>query len=618
DHYEVGYFLVDGQDLSLRGSSLQNRPGTEVVFTVLAATIPLKDFLDPAKGSELEAAELARRAALLEQAGVTDDPGGKAMTRYYQAAPAMGQRTGSPGHDASDEAPPSHPREGSKGLDETPRPPAKGGASYRATGPNVIPAGDQELTNDGEVGFARALVLAAADFIVQRQSTGTRTIIAGYPWFTDWGRDTMIALPGLTLVTGRYEVARELLLTFARYCRDGLIPNLFPERGEEPLYNTIDASLWYFHAVRKYLEYTGDYDFILREIYPVLQGIVAAHLAGTRFNIAVDPEDGLLAGGCDGLQLTWMDAKIDGRVVTPREGKPVEVNALWYNALRVMEDLAGRASAAREQTQSADLLPEGRYVNRVASSDDHLSSSRIPAKTQSSLDLVVRVKEGTLPGMAEDFTQSVGSVKAGREEDYRTLAERVKMSFQKFWYPGGGYLYDVLTNAGPDPSLRPNQIMAVSLPYSPLTTDQAEQVVRKVWRHLYTTYGLRTLAPGHPDYKGQYDGDRFTRDAAYHQGTAWAWLVGPFVTAYCRVHHWSPESRQQARAFLQPFREHLFDAGLGTISEIFSGNPPHAAVGCLAQAWSVGEVLRAWVEEVQGRKPPDLTNKPSPANGEAQ
>ncbi|AVX19732.1 glycogen debranching enzyme, putative [Carboxydocella sporoproducens DSM 16521] len=379
-----------------------------------------------------------------------------------------------------------------------------------------------------------ALVLAADQFIVRRASTGTATVIAGYPWFTDWGRDTMIALPGLTLVTRRFEVARELLQTFARYLEEGLIPNRFPDGGERPDYNTVDASLWYFQAVFKYLEYTGDYSFVYKEIYPVLREILAWHQRGTRYNIKMD-EDGLLTAGSRGTQLTWMDAKVGDWVVTPREGKAVEINALWYNALKIAAELA------RRQGESARELEE--------------------------------------------------------------LARLAASSFNaKFWYAEGGYLYDVIDPAGnPDPALRPNQILAVSLPHQLLDPIRQKLVVRAVWRALYTPYGLRSLAADHPRYQSTYIGDRWKRDGAYHQGTAWSWLIGPFLTALRKVHNYDASSREIAEKLLEPFRGHLFEAGVGTISEIFDGDHPHTPRGCFAQAWGVAEVLRAWVEEIMQR-----------------
>lgn len=381
--------------------------------------------------------------------------------------------------------------------------------------------------------FAQALVVAADAFIVLRKSTGTKTIIAGYPWFTDWGRDTMISLPGLTLVTGRYEEARQILLTYARQANNGLLPNAFKIGAREAMYNTVDASLWFFNAVYKYLQYTDDYGFIRREIFAVLRDIVAWYVRGTDFNIGID-DDGLVRAGAPDVQLTWMDAKIGDWVVTPRHGKPVEIQALWYNALKVLEHLC------------------------------------------------------------EKFDE---------EFPYRGLAEKVKDSFhRRFWvygWPGGErWLCDVVTGHEQDARVRPNQLLAASLPFSMLDREQSRDVVRKVWRELYATYGLRSLSPRDPDYRGVYIGDRVRRDGSYHQGTAWSWLVGPFITAYRRAHGYSPESGEQARAFIQPFEDHLRDHGVGSISEIFDGDEPIYPRGCFAQAWGVGELLRAYVEDV--------------------
>ena len=380
--------------------------------------------------------------------------------------------------------------------------------------------------------LARRLVVSADAFIVRRESTRAATVIAGYPWFTDWGRDAMIALPGLTLVTGRFAEAREILYTFARYARRGLIPNTFPDAGGEPWYNTADAPLWYFQAVHKYLAYTGDHDFVREDIFPVLQDILRHYIGGTDFNIRTD-EDGLIAAGSPGVQLTWMDAKVGDWVVTPRHGKPVEVQALWYNALCVFDRLATRY---------------------------------------------------------------------GLHNPFRGLAERVRDSFkQKFWYNEGGYLYDVLGEGGPDPALRPNQILALSLAHPLLEPEEGRRVLQVVWRELYATYGLRSLAPGDPAYHGVYRGDVAARDAAYHQGTAWGWLIGPFVTAFRWVNGYSEASRRQAAAFIAPFLVHLRDYGIGFIAEIFDGNEPVIPRGCPAQAWSTAELLRAYVEEVLER-----------------
>ncbi len=381
--------------------------------------------------------------------------------------------------------------------------------------------------------FARRLVQAADAFIVRRQSTGAKSIVAGYHWFNDWGRDAMIALPGLTLVTGRFEDAKSILSTFRQYCKDGLIPNMFPDPGQEPLYNTVDASLWFFQAVYKYLQYTDDYDFV-GHLYPVLKEIVDYYIHGTRFNIKMD-EDGLIRAGSRQTQLTWMDAKVDDFVVTPRQGKPVEINALWYNALCILGKL---------------------------------------------------------------------SMRYGDRFPYGELIEKVRISFlREFWYEEGNYLYDVVGEEGKDPSLRPNQVFALSLPYSMLKPGQGEKIIRRLWQDLYATYGLRSLSPGHPAYRGVYAGNRLERDQAYHQGTVWSWLIGPFITALRRVHNYSRESRIEAARFIMPFRAHLARYGICSIAEIFDGNEPIIPRGCIAQAWGVAEVLRAYVEDVLELKP---------------
>ncbi|MFZ5632819.1 MAG: amylo-alpha-1,6-glucosidase [Bacillota bacterium] len=377
--------------------------------------------------------------------------------------------------------------------------------------------------------FARRLTLAADAFVVRRESTGASSVIAGYHWFNDWGRDTMIALPGLTLVTGRYGEAREILTTFARYCKEGLIPNMFPDTPREPLYNTVDASLWYFQAVYKYLQYTGDFDFVLEKIYPVLKEIARWYIKGTRYNIGMD-RDGLIRAGAPGLQLTWMDAKVDHWVVTPRHGKPVEISALWYNALKILDELA---------------------------------------------------------------------VRAGEAPPHGGLAEKVRESFEeKFWYDGGGYLYDVIDGGSRDTRMRPNQVIAMALACPPVSPARARQALRRIWQELYATYGLRSLSYYDPEFKGVYTGDRIRRDGAYHQGTVWSWLIGPFITAYRKAHGYSPASREQAALFINPFRDHLRYHGVGYVSEIFDGSEPLLPRGCIAQAWGVAEVLRAYVEDV--------------------
>jgi predicted glycogen debranching enzyme len=383
--------------------------------------------------------------------------------------------------------------------------------------------------------LAGPLRVAADAFLVKRAVENLTTVIAGYPWFTDWGRDTMIALPGLTLVTGRLREAREILATFARHCSQGMIPNRFPDSGGEPEYNTMDATLWFVQAVRRYVEYSGDLDFVRQDLMPVLTDIVDWHLAGTRFGIRMD-DDFLLEGGAEGSQLTWMDAKVVDWVVTPRRGKPVEINALWYAALHTVADL-------REALE-------------------------------------------------------------GNESRYRELARGVQRTFYPtFWNEAAGCLFDCVSESGRDPAIRPNQVLAVSLADDLLPRARAKQVVEVARDHLLTPYGLRSLSPSDPNYVPYYGGDQATRDGAYHQGTVWAWLLGPFVTAWVKVHEGTAEARAQAREFLAAFPDHLEDAGLGSVSEIFDGAPPHHPRGCIAQAWSVAEVLRAYHEDILGQEP---------------
>ncbi|MFN2143300.1 MAG: amylo-alpha-1,6-glucosidase [Candidatus Promineifilaceae bacterium] len=370
------------------------------------------------------------------------------------------------------------------------------------------------------------LVLAADQFIVQRPTPDDPdgcSVIAGYPWFGDWGRDTMIALPGLTLDTGRPQIAASILRTYAGYVSEGMIPNRFPDGGEVPEYNTVDASLWYVEAIRKYLAATGDI-LLMAELYPVLLDILDWYKNGTRYHIGMDVEDALLYAGEEGVQLTWMDAKVDDWVVTPRTGKPVEVNALWYNALLVV------AEVGRE--------------------------------------------------LGED------------PAEYEALAGRVKIGFQRFWNEEYGYCYDVLDmpHGVDDASLRPNQLLAVSLAHSPLDYRQQRSIVDACGRHLLTAHGLRSLSAEDDDYIGHYGGDRYKRDGAYHQGTTWGWLIGPFVEAHLRVYN----NHALARSYLPSLLQHLEAHGVGSISEIFDGDPPFTPRGCTAQAWSVAELLRAW------------------------
>jgi predicted glycogen debranching enzyme len=347
----------------------------------------------------------------------------------------------------------------------------------------------------------------------------------------------MIALPGLTLPTKRYDVARSILRTFAQHVNRGMLPNRFPDAGETPEYNTVDATLWFFEAVRSYLAYTGDLDFVAQDLYRVLTDIVSWHVRGTRFGIKVDPS-GLLNSGEPGVQLTWMDAKVGDWVVTPRYGKPVEIQALWYNALCIMEYLAQQ--------------------------------------------------------LGEEL----------RRKHYGGMATLAKWSFNRlFWNEEGNYLFDVVNGGQPGASIRPNQIFAVSLPYTMLSPERAEFVVRTVQQHLLTPYGLRSLAPTDPQYRGRYRGDPVSRDGAYHQGTVWPWLMGPFITAYIKVNGNREPARRQGEAWLDAFKEHLSDAGLGHVSEVCDSEAPHQPGGCIAQAWSVAELLRATVEDVYGIRP---------------
>ncbi len=382
--------------------------------------------------------------------------------------------------------------------------------------------------------WVRQLAIAAGQFIVRRGggsegggSEGGLSLIAGYPWFADWGRDTMIALPGLASALGRHAIAAQILRTYARYVDRGMLPNRFPDGGEAPEYNTADATLWYFHALDCHVATSGDHA-LAAELLPALRSIIDCHLQGTRHGIRVDPRDGLLAAGEAGVQLTWMDAKIGDWVVTPRIGKAVELNALWLNALHVGAKFAALTGDAATERYCTELLARGR---------------------------------------------------AG---------------FARFWNAGRGCLYDVIDVGGGDtcdPSIRPNQLFALSLPYCALERQHTGAVLDTCARELLTSHGLRSLAAGEPGYAGRYDGDGRARDAAYHQGTVWSWLLGPFALAHYRVHG----DARLAQSYLEPVAAHLRDAGVGSISEIFDGDAPHAARGCFAQAWSVGEVLRAWV-----------------------
>jgi predicted glycogen debranching enzyme len=390
-----------------------------------------------------------------------------------------------------------------------------------------------------QTGPGAELVLAADQFLitpvgrlkdarVRVSGDEVRTVIAGYPWFTDWGRDTMISLEGLALMTGRGNEAGLILRMFAHYVRDGLIPNMFPEGESDGLYHTADATLWFFHAIHRYVRITND-RATLKLVLPKLVEIIEHHRNGTRFGVGMDPKDALLRQGQQGYQLTWMDAKVDDWVVTPRRGKAVEINALWYNSLRLMEGWL------KEDNQ-------------------------------------------------KDAMRRMGET-----------ADRVRESFnQRFWYEPGGYLYDVVDaeNGGNDDACRPNQVFAISLDHPVLDEDRWKPVMNVVTDRLLTPVGLRSLAPGHPDYKAKYYGDLRSRDAAYHQGTVWAWLIGPYVDAWRKLNQ---GKAAEARRFLAGFVAHLDEACIGSISEVFDAEAPYMPRGCVAQAWSVAEVLRCWV-----------------------
>ncbi len=377
--------------------------------------------------------------------------------------------------------------------------------------------------------WVQQLALASDQFLVKRGdgSDSGSSVIAGYPWFADWGRDTMIALPGLTSALGRHGIAADVLRTFARFIDRGMLPNRFPDGGEAPEYNTVDATLWFFQAIREATLASGN-PSLGRDLYPALIDIIRSHVAGTRHGIGLDPKDALLRAGESGVQLTWMDAKVGDWVVTPRTGKPVEINALWLNALAIAHDLAKQCRDPAGKQLCADLLTRGRT------------------------------------------------------------------SFSKFWNKSAGYLYDVIDvdgGTGTDASLRPNQLFAVCLPFSAIDAAQMRSVVDVCARELLTSYGLRSLGSRDPKYVGRYRGDQRSRDGAYHQGTVWSWLLGPFALAHYKVY----QNAAAAQSFLEPISHHLRDACLGSISEIFDGDAPHGANGCFAQAWSVAEVLRSWL-----------------------
>lgn len=380
---------------------------------------------------------------------------------------------------------------------------------------------------------------AGDQFITYRASIHGPTVIAGYPWFNDWGRDTLIALPGLALTTRRFELAKGLLQTFGRYCDQGLIPNTFPDVGEQPAYNSIDAALWWIEILGLYLESTQDWDFLAQQ-YPVVQKIYKAFTAGTIYNIRVDAADGLVTWDAPGVALTWMDALVDGQPITPRRGKPVEINALWYSVLCWLGGWA-------EQLEKMERAKGGNPI--------------------------------TLQNQARRYVQH---------------AQQVENALQKFWWPAQGYLYDAIApNDSPDPTIRPNAVLALSLHHCAFTADQGRQILEVARQRLLTPYGLRSLDPSHPAYIGSYAGNSHHRDRAYHQGTVWSWLLGPFIRAWQRFYPVETPLPFDG----QPILEHLQQqACLGSISEIFDGDPPHAPQGAIAQAWSVAELIRHWTD----------------------
>jgi predicted glycogen debranching enzyme len=377
--------------------------------------------------------------------------------------------------------------------------------------------------------FTKILALATDQFLVKRGEQ-LRTIIAGYHWFSDWGRDTMISLPGICLVNGRFEEAKKILKTFAMNVSKGMIPNRFPDNGKEPEYNTVDASLWFFIAIKKYLDYSNDLDFVLKDLLTCLKEIISSHINGTRYNIIID-KDHLLSAGEHGVQLTWMDAKIDNWVVTPRIGKAVEINALWYNALLIISDLVEKNNETEE------------------------------------------------------------SIK------YRVLANNLKKSFlENFLCPERGYLFDYINGNDSDISFRPNQIFAISLPYPLLDKEISASILKMIEEKLLTPFGLRTLAADDPKYISKYRGNQFSRDAAYHQGTVWSWLLGPYITAKVKLE--GEAGKKAARELLKKFESHFRDACIGNVSEIFEGEAPFLPKGCIAQAWGAAEILRTYIEDV--------------------
>jgi predicted glycogen debranching enzyme len=391
--------------------------------------------------------------------------------------------------------------------------------------------------NDNRI-IAKYLPISADHFIVDRDSTNCKTVLAGYPWFLDWGRDTMIALPGLVLATGRLKEAKEILRSFTKYEKNGLIPNMFPDNGAEPLYNTVDASLWYIHCIYMYLLYSNDeksFEFVKEELYSTAKNIIEAYKNGTDFSIKMQ-DNHLISAGSGLDQVTWMDVRVNGIVVTPRHGCPVEINALWYNALKIMSILGNKLG---------DL----------------------------------------------NFNE------------YEELSEKVKESFAKeFWYEEGQYLYDTVNGKEKDPSLRPNQVWAISLPFTMLDIEKEKSVINKILEELYTPYGLRSLNQDHKDYNPIYIGELLDRDMAYHQGTTWSFPLGAFMSAYCKVNNYSEDSVEFVDELLKDMENHINDDCIGGIAEILDGDSPHTPRGCYSQAWGVGEMLRVYYECILGKQ----------------
>lgn len=375
--------------------------------------------------------------------------------------------------------------------------------------------------------FIDKLALSSDNFIVSRKSTGLKTIIAGYPWFSDWGRDTMIAMVGLTLCTNRFNDAKEILISFKKYIKNGLIPNMFPDSGVNPLYNTIDATLWYFNAVYKYLEYTNDYEFIYNDLIDDLNNIIKNHINGTYYSIKMD-EDGLLMGGDKNTQLTWMDVKVAGHAVTPRYGKAVEINALWYNAICFMIDL-------------------NKKFNIECS-------------------------------------------------EYKEVKEKIEKNFKKeFWCEETNYFYDYVCSEERNSQIRPNGVIALSLPYSLIDEETGKKALETAFKHLYTPYGLRSLSNLDVEFRGEYKGNLYERDMSYHQGTVWTWLIGPMITATKKYLN----DIELCKKMIEPFKNHLEEGCILGISEILDGKNPYNPRGAYNQAWGVGEVLRAYVEDIK-------------------